>query len=357
MRVAVASGSDRYGRGVREKESVSSVAAGRRASCSSRRAESRSWRSSRSARLAREHRGRQRPPGDLAVPAEQAQQRVAVDRPGQSLAHADVPERRALVVDREIDEVETGLGVDRQLRAAAQRGDVRRTDRRRDVRGSAGERLDERGRVGEASELQALDAGRPAPVSRGRLQLDETRAHGVHAERPGPHRRVSGEGELARALDHELRLRQRRQQRGVGALERDLHQVRAESHGSAGEAALASQVLEVRHDRVRVERRAVLEADSLAQREGPDPLVGRRPGGRQHALGVQRPGAHAHQRLAHVGEDLEGHDVVRAVRVERRRVGQRADHELGRRGREREGEDERAQCGRPARGRPPGARR
>ena len=160
-------------------------------------------------------------------------------------------------------------------------------------------------------------------------------------------RSLPGPSSLRGTLDREEGLGQRRQQCGVGAVEGDLHHVRADALGPSRKRPLPAEVLHVAHHRVGVERSAVVEDDPLAQGEGPGALVPGGPGRGQGALRPQGAGAQADERLTDAGDDLRAHQVGGPVGLEAHRLGQGADDEgvgvsPGRGGQERDREE---QCG------------
>ena len=153
--------------------------------------------------------------------------------------------------------------------------------------------------------------------------------------------------QAARALQGEEGLGEGREEGGVRPVERDLDDVGPHALGAPGEGPLAAQVLEVADHGVGVEGGAVVEPHPLPQGEGPDPLVGARPGRGEDALGAERARADPDQRLAHVRHDLGRHDVGRLVRLDAGGVGQGADDQgVGGHGREQRGEEERGAHGR-----------
>ena len=88
------------------------------------------------------------------------------------------------------------------------------------------------------------------------------------------------------------------------------------------------QALEREHDRVGVERRAVVEDDLVAELERPGLAVGRDlPAGRQARLDVGRPRLPADEALEHELADLDRLAVGDAHRVERDGVGGLGDDE------------------------------
>ena len=176
----------------------------------------------------------------LRVPAHQPDEAGAVDRAREGLAHAGLVERGPLVVDGEVHEVEAGVGVEREAGSASQRLHVLRVDGGRHVGRAAGERLRERRGVGEAAERDALEARRPAPVAGVGDELHAARPNRLDAEGAGADRQRGRVPEPARALQREERLRQRRQQRRVRALEHDLHDVGPDPLRAPGERALAA---------------------------------------------------------------------------------------------------------------------
>ncbi len=201
--------------------------------------------------------------------------------------------------------------------------------------------------VREAAEHEPPDARGAGPVTLHGGELDAARLARGEAKGPGAHRRLRARREPPGALDREEGLRERRQERRVRPVEGDLDHVGAHAQGAPREAELRAQVLEVRGDRGGVERRAVVERDPLAQGQGPDALVGGGPGGGEHSFRAQRAGPQPHQRLAHVADDLGGHEVGRPVRRQARRIAERADDDRvdGRQRHER-GEDQRGDHGR-----------
>ena len=128
------------------------------------------------------------------------------------------------------------------------------TERRRDVRLSARQRARERLLVREAAKHEALDARRAGPVAVHGRELDPARLHGHEPEGPGAHGGLLACQELLRALHGEERLRQRRQQRRVRPVERELDHVRAYALGAPLEGVPLAQMLEVGGDGGGVER-------------------------------------------------------------------------------------------------------
>ena len=294
-------------------------------------------------RVVADEAGRQDADGRLGVARHHPHEGGAVDRAGQGLPHPRVVERRALVVDREVDEVEARPRVERQPPHRAQGGHVARVDGGRHVGGPVGERAGERVRAGEAAVDDAVDPRRAAPVVGVRGEDHLARPGSLETEGPRPDRRRGRVVQATRALERVEGLGERGQEARVRPVEGELHDEGADALGPSREGPLPPQMLDVPHHRVGVERRAVVEDDALAQGEGPDALVERRPGDGEGAFRLQGARADPHERVAHVGHDLGREDVGRPVGLERVGIGQRSHDDLARARRQRRGEKEGAQ--------------
>ena len=271
-----------------------------------------------------------------------------VDGAGQRLADPRIVEGRAPVVGAEEHDVGTGLRVEGDPGLAAQTAHRVLPDGGRHVDLARGQRGHQGLLVGQAPEDDMAQPGCASPIVGVGDQFDAPGLGGSQAEGPradhGPGR---ARAHLARALQRIEGLRERGQQRGIGLVEGHGDHEGAGRHGPAGKTPPSAEVLQVPHHRRGVERRPVVEAHALAEREGPRAVVGGRPARGQGGLGPAAVGSVAHQRLAHVGRHRGGDEVGGAVGIERHRIGCEADDQrVGRSGEEGQ-EEERAHVARP----------
>ena len=290
--------------------------------------------------------------GGLGVAGEDlAHEALAVDGAGQRPADARVCERRPLVVDGEVDEAEAGLRVEgeRRARRAAGPPGPGRSPRRRPPRRRRGPARGPPRRRNGGRRAAAGEGRRPSarrrPTSSTRPGRAESRRNGpvpTGSSLPGPARRLG----LCMAKKGWESVERRAAFGRSSVIWTRWGPTRSARPGKARSRRRCSRL---RDDGVRVEGGAVLEAHVLAQGERPDALVGAGPGRGEDALGAERAGPDADERLAHAGHDLRRHDVGGLVRLEAGGVGEGAhDEGVRRHGREQGGEEKGRQRGRRA---------